>query len=439
MAGVDLFTKLMLHGQTTLDSSNSSHVQTFYGASILSTTQAKFGNSSFKFTATTGDYVTSSNTSDFDFGAGDFTIDYWAYEIANGAAPITHIARDKTATWTPWIISYNGTVWMSSNGSTWDIASSRTLGAPVYNTWSHIEVNRSGNVFRTFRNGVQQDTWTSTLAFPPCSSPLSIGACQGANHMNGYIDELRISKGIARHTANFTPETSEYTTPPVIPGVYGQVVAMVVANNQASVDLIDTTGTPCDHYQIEFYSAVSDIETPPNPQAGAVLTAYITTDGGQSFYTGPNYNNTGDANFPGESNPLYQPEPFGFGTPQSLNLGMRLSVDSGDYASYGATGIAHVFNIGGHTTYRVDGYKGAIGGNANAIRAVGTKPTGAVGNPWFPSNGTQYFHWAIPISYAGHFDGAVGQRPNGFRLKMNGGGNNTALIESGVFKLRRLD
>lgn len=444
MPGNDQYTKLLLHcdgadGSTSVpDSSASLHAQTAHGSCRLSAAQAKFGSASLKFTSSTSDWLSVSNSDDFNFGSGDFTIDWWAYETES-AQPVTHIARERTATYPPFILSYNGTIWMST-GSSWDIAAGKSFGPPVFNAWSHLEIGRQGGVFYAFRDGVLRDSWSSPLAFPANSNPLSIGVCQnGASHMNGYLDEIRISKGICRHTADFTPETEPYSAPPPPPvPLYGQVVASAAASNSPYIDLIDPYPQPCDHYQIEFIHAVSDIETPPNAQAGAVLTAYVSTDGGQSFHAG-GYNNTGHSNFPGESNPTYNPQPKGFGTPQSLSLGMRLSVDSGDLPGYGATGIADIFNAGGHTIYTVKGYKGAIGGASNTPRAAGTWPPSQVGSPWFPSDGAQYFHWAVPIDYAGHFDGAEGQRPNAFRLTMNGGGNNTAVIESGIFKLRRMD
>lgn len=439
MSNIDQYTVLCLHGDisTNPDSSNSNHAQTAHGSVSISTSQSKFGGASLKFTASTADYYSSATSSDFDFGTGDFTIDWWAYEVST-AQPITHIAREKTATYPPFILSYNGTIWMSSNGTSWDIAASKTFGSPVFNAWSHLAISRQGSTFYTFRDGVQQDTWTSTLSLPTNSNPLSIGACQnGASYMNGYIDELRVSKGIARWTANFTPPTSAYSVAPPTVVNYGTVVASATGSGQSYIDLIDASTASCDTYQLEFINAVSDIEL--IPQAGAALTVYVSYDGGATFKTDAHYVSVGQSNFAGESNSLYLPLPCGFGLPQSLNMGLRVGADAGDYTAYGLTGQATIFSKGGATIYTSIANKGAIGGASNAIRGVGTLPTAAVGNRWFPSNGSQYFHWAIPIIYSGHYDGSIGNLPNAFRLRMDGGGNSTALIAGGTFRLRRMN
>lgn len=445
MAGIDANTKLMLHCNSLADASTSGHTVTANGGAATSTTQSKFGGTSLKFTATSAHWYSVPSHADFNFGSGDFTIDWWAYEIS-GTLPITSIAREATATYPPFILNYNSSIWMSSNGTFWDIAAGCTFGTPVYNSWQHFEISRQGNTFRTFRNGVQQDTWTSSLAFPSNSNPLSIGKCQnGGSYMNGYMDEIRVSKGVCRHTANFTPETAEYTAPSIsliAPSVSGNIVAVATASNDAYIDLVDPSGTPSGRYEIEWAHVVSDFETPPNAATGAALTCFVSSTGGAPFHTGPNYHNTGQSIFTGETNAAYLCSRVSGGIPQgisalelqALTYGMRLSIDSGDFPEYGSNGTATIMNRGGHTTYTSLSYKGAGGGNAGAAKAsiLG-------GGTWFGADSPQYFHWPIPVMYAGHFDGALGQQPNAFRLTMGGAGSGTALIESGVFILRRLD
>jgi hypothetical protein len=87
-------------------------------------------------------------------------------------------------------------------------------------TWYHIAIVRYGtginNVY-AFVNGVSQTlTWHNSLAaaasMPDVGAVLTIGgSAYGGDSLNGWIDEVRISKGIARWTANFTAPTSAYS------------------------------------------------------------------------------------------------------------------------------------------------------------------------------------------------------------------------------------
>lgn len=458
MSGIDSFTKLMLHGDGTngsttfTDSSASVHTQTAHGSCAISTAQSKFGGAAIKCATSTSDWLAASSSSDFDFGSGDFTIDYWVYQLSH-ANPVVHVAREQTTTFPPFLIGYGGSqVYMSSTGSSWDVASGKTLGAEVINGWSHLALVRSGTTFYTFRDGVQQDTWTSSATLPTKTGAMGIGSGQSGNYMNGYIDELRVSKGIARYTANFTPETSAYSVagftyvaPPTIsasPTAQGLVVASAVLTTSSTpypyIVLIDPTGSPCRHYQLEYYNVVSDREIPPTSLSGALLTVRLSMDGGVTTFSGPNYNNTGIDAFAGESNSTFA-APYSFGTPQTLDLGFRLSIDTGDLPAYGVSGFADIMNAGQHTQYICRGVKGGDGGLASDIRPSGTKPTASVGQKWFPADGSQYFHWAVPFFYAGHFDGDLGVAPNAFIFTMDGGTMTGVNIAAGTFILRRMD
>lgn len=439
MSGIDSFTKLMLHGDgtngstTVTDSSASVHTQTAHGSCSLTTSFYKFVTAALKFAASTFDWLAASSSSDFDFGSGDFTIDYWVYQLSH-TSPVVHVAREQNTTFPPFLMGYGGSqVYMSSTGTSWDVASGKTLGAEVINGWSHLALVRSGTTFYTFRDGVQQDTWTSSATLPTKTGVMGIGSGQSGNYMNGYIDELRVSKGIARWTSNFTPPTSAYSSSTYTPLVVsGTCPLTATASNNSYVDLIDTSGVACNHYVLDFIGAVSDLEL--IPVQGGVLTAYVTTNAGTSFDTGPYYNNTGTSNFPGENNLATLPLPYALDTPQTLNLGCRLGIDFADTLPYGASGSADFYYGGGSTMYTATGYRGGVGGSANDIRGANCKQPGSA---WFNANGTSPFHWAIPVQYAGHYDGAPGSQPNGFRLMMNGG-TVPANIVAGTFILRRV-
>jgi hypothetical protein len=212
----DSYTKLCLHG----DGSDGSQVfvdemgntVTANGDVENSTDQAKFGSGSIHFDGT-GDYLAVANSSDWDFGSGDFTIDWWEYRERTTLS--VSFARSATLDQCGFMIGYDSNlVFMSSDNANWDIANgSQTLGTPSLNTWVHYAVVRNGNNFYTFKNGVVQSTWTSALALASTTDDLSIGAFDidgSARLQQGYMDEIRISKGIARWTSDFTPPTSAY-------------------------------------------------------------------------------------------------------------------------------------------------------------------------------------------------------------------------------------
>jgi hypothetical protein len=191
------------------------------GNAQVSTTQKKYGTGALYFDGT-GDYLYTKDDSTLNFGSGDFTIEMWVYfsSFTDGKALIS---KGWNSINSP-ILIYQDAVnnklsfYASSNGSSWDIANAVAIisGAPSLNTWYHISVVRSGNTFYTFNNGTQTSTFTSSASLFSTTQPLTIGGSStGGNNFNGYIDELRITKGIARYTTSFTPPTREF------PAIFG--------------------------------------------------------------------------------------------------------------------------------------------------------------------------------------------------------------------------
>jgi hypothetical protein len=125
----------------------------------------------------------------------------------------------------------------SSNIAAWDIANAQAIGAVSVNTWYHVAITRQGNTFRTYLNGVQGSTWTSSAALYTPTKPLGIGSNpDGSYSLNGWLDELRITKGVARYTgaASFTPPTAPF------PEVQG-VVTIAVSVPTADIPLVPET------------------------------------------------------------------------------------------------------------------------------------------------------------------------------------------------------
>ena len=217
MAGIDTYTKLILHcdgadASTTFTDSSTAQAaktQTAAGNSQIDTAQSKFGGASGLFDGT-GDYVTSPDSADWDFGTADFTVDMW---VRFAAITATHdlVAR---------VVNTAGTINFKLKMSATALAivfggatPKSEAWSPVIDTWYHIAVTRSGTDLQFWVDGTQLGTATTNSTDISYSETLSIGGDFENNieYLNGWIDELRISKGIARWTGDFTPPTAAYS------------------------------------------------------------------------------------------------------------------------------------------------------------------------------------------------------------------------------------
>lgn len=160
---------------------------------------------------------------DFNYNAahhltGDFTIEFWMNPstTAAGAAFIVNMGGCTNISWYSYAIVRNGATiaFYSSFANTGNDVSFGMPNAVTVGTWTHIAVTRSGNTFRGYVNGIKIAE-TTAVGTPIDTTPrgLQIGAaaqntwgstpCQG---YHGYIDDLRITKGVARYTsAVFAP------------------------------------------------------------------------------------------------------------------------------------------------------------------------------------------------------------------------------------------
>jgi hypothetical protein len=214
-SGNDSYTKLLLHFDSQLDSAvgaSKRRIITPYNAPFNAT--KKFGTGSIFFNGTGSSYVLVENSADFDFGSGNFTVDWWEYRLnaIDGAAMVRRQIDNNVQGYLLGHATTNrGKIYMSSNGSSWDVANGIDMGAFDFGQWTHYAVVRNGNTFRTYKNGTVVTEWGSTLALlsAPANSSMTLGHWNG-NGVNGYLDELRISKGIARWTANFAPPQRAY-------------------------------------------------------------------------------------------------------------------------------------------------------------------------------------------------------------------------------------
>ena len=165
----------------------------------------------------TGDYLTTPSSSAFDFGTGSFTVECWIFRKASGFQAIVGTRTGNTAATIRWSLFVNTSNVLSCNirdTSNNDIASINHQTTMILNTWNHCALVRDGTSFRLYLNGVQSTSGTtSSAAVANSSTVVRIGDFDGSiiSDMNGYISNLRILKGTALYTANFTPPTEPLT------------------------------------------------------------------------------------------------------------------------------------------------------------------------------------------------------------------------------------
>ena len=176
------------------------------GNADVSTSQTKFAASNIALDGT-GDVVDFfAKDNEFVFGTKDFTIEFWMYPSAVGSENIIVDCRGGH-TDAGFLIMLNSSVIKNlTSGAV------RTTGGTTITSgsWYHVAVVRDSTSLRTYLNGTEESgsaSYTSSITNP--SGKLRLGAgFNDASYFNGYIEDLRVTNGLARYTANFTPPTA---------------------------------------------------------------------------------------------------------------------------------------------------------------------------------------------------------------------------------------
>jgi hypothetical protein len=181
----------------------------FGGTAQLDTAQKKFGTASLLLNGASTDIILVSPNPVFDYGTAAFTIEGW-------------VRTDLTQ---------QGTVWdqYPASGSDRILVYVKTTGAIEFyydnglsflsdaglvaaNTWAHFAVTRNASgVLNIFVNGVKQTNTATKVTNMGATTDVYVGARRaGASPFKGHIDDLRVTKGVARYTANFTPPVAAH-------------------------------------------------------------------------------------------------------------------------------------------------------------------------------------------------------------------------------------
>ena len=249
----------------------SNSIKKFDGGSLFLNGAGKsgsFGN--------TGPYALVSNNTDFGFGKGDFTIEMWVYALDNtdwrtlisiGTYNGGLLWRMGTSNAQLYMtgVGYEGLNALSTNYWNWGASS-----VPL-NQWSHLALVRYNGTVKTYINGAQSFSVSGGAAASDLGSSRSVYIGTGAHNIgneifNGYIDELRITKGIggARYPSNF------------------------------DIDLVSSSAFPATGTQISVPQVITGLNsipinsgihlgwTPPAEDNGGIITDHVieySTDG----------------------------------------------------------------------------------------------------------------------------------------------------------------
>jgi len=197
-------TQFLLSGTNAgiIDSTQKNNLSTI-GAAALSSTVSKFGETSMFFNGTT-DYLSVPTNAFFNQNV-IFTVECWAYKTGAGTGN-GYLYAQNTSGFLTILFNATNNVLVDKSSVGIQITSSSTFAS---NAWHHIAMVYDGTNTRLFVNGVLQGTMSGGGS--ASATTLTIGAyLSGSNFFQGYIDELRVTRGVARYTSNFTPRTGRF-------------------------------------------------------------------------------------------------------------------------------------------------------------------------------------------------------------------------------------
>jgi len=206
------------------DSSSSNHTVTPYGNAKISTTQSKPSGGSSGYFDGTGDYLDIPYNTVFNLSSGPWTLEAWFYATSLPSdmtvSSVGIISKDRNGS------SFDYNINVAQNGILFgcnNLADSSSLlfcyTTISTNIWHHVAIVSDGLECRVYLNGILINSKTFSGSFimtNATNSNISIGCNSSINNPNafftGYIDDVRIIRGRALYSSNFTPLSSQLTT-----------------------------------------------------------------------------------------------------------------------------------------------------------------------------------------------------------------------------------
>jgi len=220
---------------TTSDLSNTNASVTFSSGDEIRTAQSKFGNSSLYV----ADNVTISSSDGFNMGTGEFTIEGWWYftHFSNTFGLYDQWSSGSSGNSQIWHSTGSGGAgkikWYYDGGSI--VTSNTTMST---GQWYHIAFVRESGTLKMYFNGTVDSNTQSFSSQYGKTGTVYLGDqhAGGGGAPQYYVDDLRVTKGLARYTGNFTAPTTAHLTSS------GDVNKHIVVNSDADGVAIGTGG-----------------------------------------------------------------------------------------------------------------------------------------------------------------------------------------------------
>ena len=290
---------LLLHDDA--DVGNTGHITTAYGTPDWSTTSKWNGSMNFAST----DYLTIPDSADWNFGAGDFTIDTWVkFDTYSAGGGYYFLGQEDSGAsyWVPQ--QYGGNLGWGANAANYSCGA----WAPTAGTWYHVAwVVTGGTGLKCYVDGTQVGNSVTIPAVGDLSDPNYIARQRdGSGPFPGSLDELRISKGVARWTTNFTPPTEPYTSDAstvLLHHFDGDVAVGAAAKHTVTFNGTPQMHTTCKWNGSVYFNGTTDYLSIPDSADFDLTSGDYTID----FWVRFNNAGTNEAYIMGqfESAPLY--------------------------------------------------------------------------------------------------------------------------------------
>ncbi len=173
------------------------------GGVVASTAQYKYGSASMYFDGT-GDYLFAPANKLFAFGTGDFTIEFWI-RSTDTAGNLIGLVTAASGNWN--LVLAGSTLYWQDQFATTNLFN-RSATAILDGAWHHVAITRASGTTRMFFDGTIQGGTVSDSTNYTAPNAMQIGSSGTYGDFLGYIDDLRITKGYARYTSNFTAPTA---------------------------------------------------------------------------------------------------------------------------------------------------------------------------------------------------------------------------------------